>query len=100
MSPLSPVSRFPHLTDTPGSYTGHAGKGVRVKGDESGLEFGAAASGQVVEAGTVETDGTVLWRWGADTQGRPYFDTDGVDVTEEAALIVEDGVFYAEEVSL
>lgn len=31
--------RFKDLTDVPSSYVGQAGKGVRVKSDESGLEF-------------------------------------------------------------
>jgi len=33
-------SDFTGLTDTPTGYTGHGGKAVTVKGDESGLEFG------------------------------------------------------------
>lgn len=58
---------------------------------------GAAA----IEAGHVDaTDGSVVWRWGVDALGRPYFDTDGVDAGEEARLIVVSGTFYAEEVTL
>ncbi len=41
------VSRLPfvHLADTPASYIGSAGKFVRVKADESGLEFASAEGG-------------------------------------------------------
>lgn len=57
-------------------------------------------STRIIEAGHVDA-GAILWRWGVDTLGRPYFDdTDGVDAGEEALLIVDDGVFYAEETSL
>lgn len=38
------VEDFLDLADTPGSYTGHASKSVRVKGDETGLEFITAAA--------------------------------------------------------
>ena len=36
------ASAFTDLTDTPNSYTGQAAKVVKVKADESGLEFGTA----------------------------------------------------------
>jgi len=39
------VSTFTGLTDTPITYTGQAGKIVKVKGDESGLEFGIDEGG-------------------------------------------------------
>lgn len=62
---------------------------------------GTATDGSaVIEAGTVETDGTVLWRWGINTSGQPYFDTDGCDVGEEAIVTVDDGRFYFEEAPL
>lgn len=38
------ASAFIDLTDVPSSYTGQAGKVAKVKGDETGLEFGDAAS--------------------------------------------------------
>lgn len=62
---------------------------------------GPGTSSLTIEQGHVDdTTGDVVWRWGVDTFGRPYFDTDGVDVGEEARLLVDDGVFYAEEVTL
>ena len=36
---------FLELTDTPSSYVGQAGKGVKVKVDETGLEFGESGGG-------------------------------------------------------
>lgn len=55
---------------------------------------------KTIESGHVDV-GDVVWRWGVDSLGRPYFDdTDGCDVGEEAQLIVSNGVFYAEEVIL
>ena len=38
------VRRFTELTDTPSSYSGGGGKGVKVKATEDGLEFGDVAS--------------------------------------------------------
>lgn len=38
------ADNFLELTDTPDSYITYSGKVVRVKGDESGLEFGVASS--------------------------------------------------------
>jgi len=38
---------FLELTDTPGAYTGEAGKQIAVKGDESGLEFIAGGGGGI-----------------------------------------------------
>ncbi len=41
-NPPGGASAFTDLTDAPGSYTGQGGKAVKVKADESGLEFGEA----------------------------------------------------------
>lgn len=41
------ITRFISLIDTPDSYIGQAGKIVRVKGDETGLEFAVGAGGAV-----------------------------------------------------
>jgi len=47
---------FLELTDTPDSYTGQAGKIVKVKADETGLEFGEGGSGGL----TCETIGACI----------------------------------------
>ena len=39
------ITTFLGLSDTPTTYSGQAGKVVKVKGDESGLEFGTGGSG-------------------------------------------------------
>ena len=41
----SPVSTWASLTDTPGNFTGQSGKYVKVKDDETGIEFVASAGG-------------------------------------------------------
>ena len=41
----SPVSTWASLTDTPGDFTGQSGKYVKVKDDETGIEFVASAGG-------------------------------------------------------
>ena len=43
------VTKFTELTDVPSSYTGQAGKAVKVKSDASGLEFSEVAGGGVSE---------------------------------------------------
>ncbi len=49
---------FTGLTDVPQSYTGQAGKGVRVKATEDGLEF-YSASGAVNSAYNETPSGTI-----------------------------------------
>jgi hypothetical protein len=41
----SPVSTWASLTDTPGNFTGQSGKYVKVKDDETGIEFVASGAG-------------------------------------------------------
>lgn len=61
----------------------------------------AAGGGTTIEAGSVDTDGTVIFRWGIDpATATPYFDTAGVAESEAARVVLIDGVFYAEEVTL
>lgn len=50
---------FAGLTDTPSSYSGQAGKGVRVKGDESGLEFAAPATDRSTVTSVSSSSGVV-----------------------------------------
>ena len=55
---------FVELNDVPASYTGHASKNVRVKADETGLEFVAAGGGYTDEnaqdaVGGILDNGTV-----------------------------------------
>ena len=63
------VDTFVELTDVPSSYTGKSGYLVKVKADESGLEFGAPSAGDgdfVGPAGSV-IDNIVTF---ADTSGK------------------------------
>jgi len=46
------VGAFTDLTDAPASYAGHGGKAVKVKSDETGLEFVAAADVVALNAQT------------------------------------------------
>lgn len=39
------ANAFTELSDAPSSFTGHGGEAVKVKADETGLEFGAVAGG-------------------------------------------------------
>lgn len=61
---------FTGLTDTPAAYTGEAGKVVKVKADESGLEFGTAGGGALnctyVYSGQVNSAGPVAAQCPAD----------------------------------
>lgn len=78
------------------SEAGNVKKRVQVSSLGSG-----ASSGVTVEAGSVQTDGAVLWRWAIDaTTARPYFDNTGVTVGEEAIVKMASGRFYAEEAGL
>ncbi len=47
------------------------------------------------------TDGTLVFRWGVNAYGQPYFDSAGVTVGDEAALHVRnaDGIYYVEEIT-
>lgn len=46
------VDTFTDLGDVPGAYTGHASKTVKVKADESGLEFVSVSGGGGIDSGT------------------------------------------------
>lgn len=60
-----------------------------------------AGSGVTVEAGSVQTDGSILWRWAIDaTTGQPYFDDAGVTSGEEGIVKLTSGRFYIEEAGL
>ena len=48
----TPPNEFKLLTDTPGSYTGQSGLIIKVKDDETGLEFVSAPLKQPVKAAT------------------------------------------------
>lgn len=75
----SALGTFLELTDTPSSYSGQAGKIVKVKNDESGLEFGGATSGS-------GTENNVTF-WGANNTLK---DIDGIGYesnTDSLALI-------------
>ncbi|MFA9227987.1 MAG: capsid cement protein [Agathobacter rectalis] len=52
-SGVAGVSRFISLTDTPHSYIGEGGKVVKVKSDESGLEFQPLVSGESTVWGNI-----------------------------------------------
>lgn len=48
------VHDFLHLTDAPHTYVGQAGKVVKVKSDETGLEFGEGGGGSSISVNGVE----------------------------------------------
>src|SRR5689334_23171079 len=60
----SAVESFTELNDTPDSYTGQSGKVVKVKTDESGLEFNSDTSG-VARSGSTTDAHLAVWN-GAD----------------------------------
>jgi len=66
--PIDAYTTFLSLTDTPDSYAGQAGKNLRVKVTEDGLEFTTSAAeisiGDIVNSGT---PGSVLF---VDTEGK------------------------------
>ena len=67
----SGATTFLQLTDTPSSYSGQAGKVVKVKSDETGLEFGTVSGGgspggnngtvQYNNNGTFAGDNNLTW---------------------------------------
>lgn len=62
------ASDFLDLTDTPSSYSGQGSKVVSVKGDETGLEFTSAGTGNMTKAVyDPNDDGTVNSAENADT---------------------------------
>lgn len=70
---------FTDLGDVPSSYTGEAGKFVRVNGAENGLEFGVpAGAGDVIGPGS-STDNTL-----------PRFDGSGGDTLQGSGVLVSD----------
>jgi hypothetical protein len=59
--PLSAVEDFTDLGDVPSSYSGQANKIVKVKNDETGLEFGDSQQGDLATWDpTLTFDGTVI----------------------------------------
>ena len=69
----SPVSTWASLTDTPGNFSGQSGKYVRVKTDETGVEFVASAGGG---GGATGLDGQMQWNDDGDMAGsQVYYDS-------------------------
>ncbi|USN15481.1 putative tail protein [Brevundimonas phage vB_BpoS-Kikimora] len=64
---------FTDLADAPPSYIGQAGKPVRVKSDESGMEFGHDSLGDLTDVSfpTAPSDGEVLTRVGGQWRSAP-----------------------------
>jgi len=56
----SAAQTFLELTDTPDSYAGMGGLAVKVKGDESGLEFGTVVASAGLDSTTVNTAGATI----------------------------------------
>ena len=74
------ASSFTDLTDTPSSYSGQAGKYIKVKSDESGLEFDTpSGSGDITAVGDVGSGDAFT----ADGEGNTlYFEGSTADAYE------------------
>lgn len=78
---------------------GGVGEVLVVNGAGTAPEWGQSTGPQVdIETGSVQSDGSVEFRWGIDSSGRPYFDSTGAVVAAEIARLffdTSDGRFKA-----
>lgn len=63
----------------------------------SGTDPGDPGSGDVIEGGETQTDGSVRYVWGVDTSGRPTF-TDAGTTDTPAILVYYDNRYHLREV--
>ena len=87
---LAAQDEFTELTDTPDDYSGEGGKGVRVKGDESGLEFYSAVSDTDEKTKVSSNDTTAGYLNGKLVAGTGISLTENNDGGDETLTIAHD----------